>query len=230
MGAGVLPEGMSLDELLSAVREAAGERAWGAAVRLSRDGAVRGVSDDGAELCFNVDGRGGRVHEVFLWPQEPDWGCDCGLPVDCCVHIAAATISNRQGLTKAGKPAEKAAYRIRVRYDFTSHGQSLAVSRVILRPDGRVEEMTQPLSESRDVADRWDVQVERLLVSVADGPLAGEHLRRVLTFLEGRAEGTLDGEAIQLSPEPISFMVRVSDEGDGFGVRLVRPLGIGVSM
>ena len=38
-----------VDQLLDAVREAASPRAWGAAVQLVRDGAVKGVSDDGED-------------------------------------------------------------------------------------------------------------------------------------------------------------------------------------
>ncbi|MEZ4242092.1 MAG: hypothetical protein R3F59_39245, partial [Myxococcota bacterium] len=83
-----------LDSLLQAVRTAAGDRAWGAAVRLAREGAVDGVSDDGEEVRLRVKAPGKHVfHDVYLWPDEPDWGCDCDLPGDACVHVAAAAIA-----------------------------------------------------------------------------------------------------------------------------------------
>ena len=76
-----------METLLDAVREAAGGRVWSAAVKLARDGGVLGVSDDGEEVRLRVKAPGKLTwHEVYLWPGDPDWGCDCELPGEASPH------------------------------------------------------------------------------------------------------------------------------------------------
>src|SRR5687767_3363117 len=84
---------MGLQELFTAVRDAAGGPVWGAAVELARDGAVEGLSDDGEEVHLRVKTRHrARPFEVWLWPEDVEWGCDCGQPGEACVHVAAGVI------------------------------------------------------------------------------------------------------------------------------------------
>src|SRR5688500_12346349 len=105
-----------VDALLDAVRAAAGDRVWSAAVKSARDGGVDGVSDHGDEVRLSVKAPGKQKwHDVYLWPSEPDWGCDCGLPGDACVHVAAAAISLQQARQKGtALPAPDVTHKIRV--------------------------------------------------------------------------------------------------------------------
>ncbi|TNE87099.1 MAG: DEAD/DEAH box helicase [Deltaproteobacteria bacterium] len=215
-----------IDALLDAIRDAANERAWGAAVELVRDGAVQGVSDDGDEIHLRVKGRRRATpHDVFLFPEDEDWDCDCELPGDACLHVCAGIIATRESrLSGEALPEPKKAYKVRVRYDFRREGSSaLSVKRVLLYGDGRVEPLTKPLARSEILAERGDVQAESLLATASAGALSGETLRRLLVFLEGNAPATLDGEPIELSSDPTLFRVRVDDDDEGFLLRLVRP-------
>src|SRR5688500_16872851 len=138
-----------MEEMLQAVREAAGDRAWGSAVKLARDGGVEGVSDDGEEVHLKVRAPGKAIwHDVYLWPSDPDWGCDCGLPGDACVHVAAAAIALQQSRQNGGAlPAPDVTHKVTVRYELTSRGESLDLRRVAVYADGSVEVLKRPLAE-----------------------------------------------------------------------------------
>ena len=216
--------------LLEAVKEAAGTRVWAAGVKLGRSGAVQGVSDDGEEVVLKVKASGRALpHEVFLWPGDADWGCDCELPGDVCVHVVAAVLAGRKAVKEGGEkslPAPKATYAVTLRYAFTSQKSALKVERHLVYKDGRHRLLTSSLSDEDVLVERADAQAESLLALHPGGPLPGETLRRLLYILEGDSKATLDGQPVALSREPVSFEVRVTDAGEGFKVGLYRPPGI----
>ncbi|MCA9567858.1 MAG: helicase, partial [Myxococcales bacterium] len=214
--------------LLDAVREAAGPRAWAAGVQLARSGAVEGVSDDGEEVHLRVK-VGGRAlpHEVYLWPEDEDWGCDCELPGAACVHVAAAVIAGRQAVKGgAALPEPKATYAVTLRYVFASQKNTLTVVRQLVYTAGRHRALTPPHADEDVLVGRAGALAESLRAMPLGGPLPGETLRRLLLILEDDADAMLDGEPIRLSREPLAFEVRVTDAGEGFKVGLYRPSGI----
>jgi superfamily II DNA or RNA helicase len=218
---------MSVSELLDEVRGSADPRAWAAGVKLAREGAVVGLAQDDEEVRLHV-----RTHarptpyEVHLWPEDVDSGCDCGLP-EPCVHVCAAVIAVNQGIKVGGAlPEPAAAFKVKLRYDFTSDGPRLAVARTIVRPDGRTEPLHGLLVDSNYLASRGDTQAEKLLVTHRGGPLDEEKLRRLLVFLEGAPPATLDGRPIRLSPHPVQMVIKVRDEGEQFRIGLYRPAGL----
>ncbi len=216
---------MGLQELQDAVREAAGSRAWGMGVSLARDGAVHGVSDDGEEVCLHVRQKGRAIpHEVFLWPDEADWGCDCQLPGDACIHVAAATIALKRG-RKLGMalPEPSKTYKVSLRYAFKSEGTALSVRRTLRWPDGREEELTGTLADADVMVRREDAAAETLIVMQPAGKLGAEPLRRLLILIGSDADATLDGEPIGIDPAPVPFVVKVIDEDEGFRIGLYRP-------
>jgi len=221
--------GSELNSLLEAVREAAGTRAWGAAVQLARAGNVVGVSDDGEEIHLKVKARGRALpHEVYLWPEDSDWGCDCQLPGDACIHVVAAAIASSQSMVKQGQalPKPTETYAVSLRYAFRSENSALSVYRQVVYRTGRVEVLEGTLSDADVIVGRSDAQAETLLIMHPGGPLPGEALRSLLRILEGDADATLDGVPVRLSREDCSFEVRVTDQGDAFKVGLYRPPGI----
>jgi superfamily II DNA or RNA helicase len=219
---------LGLQELFDAARDAAAERAWGAAVQLAREGAVQGTGDDGEEVRLRVKARGRALpHEVYLWPEDLDWGCDCELPGDPCVHVCAAVISLRHGRSKgAALPEPQREYKVELLYAFVSDGDALRLERRVFWPDGRTSLLEKTLSEEKVIASRGDVQAESLLALLPPGPLPAESLRRLLHILEGRPRATLDGHSISLSAEPLLFRVRVTDDGEGFKAGLYRASGV----
>ncbi|MBX2801061.1 MAG: DEAD/DEAH box helicase [Myxococcales bacterium] len=217
-----------LDDLLTAAREAAGPRVWGAAVTLARKGGVQGVSDDGEEVHLQVRAPGKMVwHEVYLWPGDADWGCDCDLPGDCCVHAAAAVIALQQSRREGeALPAPTTEQQIAVRYAFSSNADALSVKRIAKFTDGSQEVITRPLVAMSLVAGRVDVQAETHLALHTGGPLRPDQLRTLLAILEPDTDATLDDAPVRIGADPIPFRVRVRDDGEGFHVQLVRPKGL----
>jgi superfamily II DNA or RNA helicase len=219
--------GVGLQGLLDELRGAVDPRVWGQAVSLARDGAVVGVDRGAEELRLLVKTRTRATpYEVFLWPEESDWGCDCGLKQPC-VHIVAGAIAANTGIKQGEevpKPSPK--YRVRLRYAFTRDASRLRLERLIVRPDGRTEPLSTTLAASNLVASRGDAHAEALLVQHKPGPLDEERLRRLLVGLEGQGDATLDGAPVTLSAAPITFIVKVTDEGDRFRVGLYRPPGL----
>ena len=201
---------------------------WGAGVELARSGAVAGVSDDGEEVELRVKSRARPVpNEVFLWPEDGEWGCDCGRGV-VCVHVVAAAIAVSRGQRTEGRtlPTPAPVYQVRVRYVFQTRGQALAVRRELLYKDGTSVALQGALARQDVMATRVDAQAERLLAMHPAGPLGAGVLRSLLIILEGKPPATLDDAVIQLSAEPVRFRIKISDDGEGFQIGLFRPSGI----
>ena len=220
---------MGLEHLITDARKAAGTRLWGAAVELARDGAVVGVSDDGEEVHLRVKtGERALPFEVYLWPDDGDWGCDCDARGKVCLHVAAAMIAvNRAQNDAMALPAPEKEFRVSLRYDFHSKGSALSLQRQIVYPEsGRVEPLTVPLSKAKVLASRSDAHAEALLALRVGAVLDADTLRKLFTYLDEEASVTLDDEPVSISREPVLFRVRVTDEGEGFKVGIYRPSGI----
>ena len=220
---------MGLDSLFAGVRDGAG-RAWDAGVKLARDGAVAGVSDDGEEVVLRVKAPGrAEAHEVHLFPDDPDWSCDCGQAVDACVHVVAATIALqtlRRDDAPRALPAASRTYQVALEYALTAVDDALSVQRRVVYPTGEVVPLGGPLAQSKLMASRADAQAEALLVMQPAGALSAEAVRRLIALIGREARVTLDGRLLQVDPTPVSFRVRVTDERGGFRVGLFRPAGI----
>ena len=222
---------MSIEALLERARRAVPSRMWAEAVELARAGAVQGVSrsDDEIRLKVKVKGRALPL-EVFIWPDEGDFECDvpARTPEGWSAPVVASLIALRRSEADGtdALPEPKATYKVKLRYALRSDDADLYVERQIVRADGTVEPLRGTLADSDLVVDRADGHAESLLAMHPGGPLPGEMLRRLLRFLEGKADATLDGAPVTLSPEEISFEVRVLDDGDGFRLGLYRPSAI----
>lgn len=219
---------MSIEVLLQRARRTVPARMWSEAVELARDGAVQGVSNDGDEIQLRVKMRGKPLpFDVWLWPKELDYECDieqktkAGWSVPVCAAIIAVNRSMVRG--DGSLPDTSTKYKVKLRYSLTSDKADLHLEREVVWPDGRVEPLVGTLAQNDLVVDRGDAQVETLLAMHTGGRLPGETMRRLLRFLEGKAEATLDGKPISLSPQNVLFEVRVTDDGDGFKLGLYRP-------
>src|SRR5690349_18619345 len=91
-------------ELLAAVRKACLPGPWSQGVKLARDGAVFGEEDRGDSCLARVRVAGQVVAPtVTLYPDDGEWSCDCGSPVDPCAHVAAAAIALSQPRAPGGE-------------------------------------------------------------------------------------------------------------------------------
>ncbi len=227
--------------LLDTIRKATAPDIWSAAVRLARQGCARleEADDEELQLAVRVPGRA-LPFEVYLWPDDDDWACDCGSQAAVCVHSAAAAITWRQlrrsdtGPTteSRGSPAPAsappgAAASARVVHALRRDGKRILLDRYLERPGplgqpGARTALRTSLVRSGAWCRPGDLDVEAALLDRIGDRVPYELWPRLLRGLADATVVTLDGQPIQASAEPRSGVVWVDDEGDGFRVRLVR--------
>jgi superfamily II DNA or RNA helicase len=210
--------------LMERIRSSLSEKAWSAAVRLARQNRVLPAGEDVDEvrLSVSVPGREPAV-TVYLWPQEVDWGCDCGH--EACVHAGAAILS----LVHARKQEEESpsgSGAPRLRYALVRGQGGLRVLREVVRG-----EEAQPLSGSLSAVPglhvrSQDLEVDQVL-QLGDGNIPGVGWKRMLmAWVDAGSEITLDGEPMRVSDRAIAPVAVVADDEDGFRVSLHRSMEI----
>ena len=118
---------MNLDPLFERIRASVSERGWSAGVRLARSGQVIGAGEDDDEIRLSVSVPARTVAlTVYLWPDDVDWGCDCGK--EACVHAVAAIIALNQA-RKSGDAVPTARDGPRLRYALERTGGGLKLTR-----------------------------------------------------------------------------------------------------
>jgi superfamily II DNA or RNA helicase len=215
----IAAESVDLQPLMSAIREAAGDRRWSAGVVLARDGRVIGVSDAGDEIVLSVAVPGAsQAIKVWLWPKDEEWVCGCDQ--DACVHAAAAIIalSRARG---AGKALPKPRSLPTIRYALRREDRDLRLTReVVAFGEGRP--LKGGLRQSGAALTDADHRVEKAL-SMGDRNLPAAVWRRILeAWAEAGSAVTLDGEPVTISAEPLRPVAVVRDHGEGFRVSLHR--------
>ena len=211
----------SMKALMERIRSSLSERAWSAGVRLARQNRVLPAGEDADELRLSVSvpGRESAV-TVYLWPQEVDWGCDCGH--EACVHAGAAVLAVVQA-RKRGAPDPGAP---RLRYALVRSSGGLRVRREVVRgEDSRL--LAGPLSGVNGLHVRpQDLDVDQVL-RLGDGNIPGVGWKRMLlAWADAGAEVTLDGDPMRVSDRAIAPVAVVADDGEGFRVSLHRAMEI----
>ena len=233
-----------MSQLLDTIREAVSDQTWSAAVRLCRRGCVRVEQQSSEEVRCSVRIPGRPVpHEVFLWPGDEDWGCDCGSRDDACVHTAAAAIATKQQARRDGSVSDSdsssrptrspgavgstAPSAPRVIHALRRVGRGLSIERTIEFPaTGDMPPRREPIRGSLARSSAWcsagDLEVEAALLTRIGNRIPAELWPRLMKGLAEATVVTLDERPIRCSGEVRSGVVRVQDDGDGFHVQLVR--------
>lgn len=212
---------------LDLVRKKASERVWSRGVELARQGRVllHGVDDDAVEFRVMVPGAA-TAFEVQLWPDEPDWACDCDGP-DPCVHVCAAAIWHAQERAQGRAPEPRVA---RMAYRCRREDGALVLDRYLRIDDQETLSNEGPVASLKAgrplLIEDCDREVEKALGYRFGGRIAKEAAHRIWDALQGAAILTLDGQPVQASGQPVIPIGRVEDEGKGFKVRIVRDRSI----
>jgi superfamily II DNA or RNA helicase len=214
-----------LAEMLAAVRKACLPGPWSQGVKLAREGAVLGEVRRTDTITARVRVPALAVAPtVTLYPEDLEWSCDCGAPVDPCAHVAAAAIAVAQ---RAEAPAEapqatSPAGAARLRYRLERRSGALALMRLIVLPDGREEPLRISLASpaARALAGgalsptHEDLTVDRIVANRREGWFPADRVAEIFRALAS-AEVRLDGEEVKTSGEAIGprAVVRDFDEG-----------------
>jgi superfamily II DNA or RNA helicase len=218
-----------MQRYLEVVRKGSLPAIWSQGVKLARESAVSRVSVSGGEITLRVRAPGHAVAPtVTLYTEDDEWACDCGGKVDPCAHVAAAAIAAAKGEALADAPPEEEPPRLA--YRFARKDRRLALTRVVVRADGREERLTAPLTSSLArgagpagfTPTHDDVKVDRLLGVTARDIVPLDRIGAILEALCG-ADVTLDGAPIKTSGERILPYASVSDgPNGGFVLRVDR--------
>ncbi len=210
---------------LDQVREAARSDVWSRGVRLVRQGRVVSLSEDQDERIFSVMPLGAdKPCTVHLWPDDPDWSCDCAARLRPCQHIAAAAIAGKHGSVPATSEVAKLGYR------FQRMERGLALYRVVVCATGETP-LEGTLSGRHDGPEMMvfgdpDLETEQAVAHRFGVLVARERIPRLLRALEGCTDVQLDGEPITAQAQPVVPHGWVEDDGTGFRLRIVRDPGI----
>jgi superfamily II DNA or RNA helicase len=226
-----------LASLLAAVRKACLPGPWSQGVKLAREGAVFGDTRRGDTITARVRVPGSVVApSVTLYPEDDEWACDCGAPVDPCAHVAAAVIAVSQRGESApsegdAKPAPAPGRQVAfLRYRFEKQSGALALKRLIVRPDGGEELLRMSLGNpaARNLVGgalsptHEDLAVDRYVGMRQPGYFPADRVAEIFAALSTSNEVRLDGEAVRTSGEVIKPRGILRDLDDGVGLFIER--------
>ena len=208
-----------LRELGSALRKAAPPTAWRVGERAAEDGKVGVIStdDDSGEFLLSVSMGQGPAHEVYLWPTDSEWECDCESSADACAHAVAALCGLRSGLD-ALPQAEAPPHII---MQLSRKGRWLDLQLAIRRGES-VEPC--PTSLPTDVLPSEELRRLRQIQGSSTGKrVASRHYRALMSALLAEVEVTLDGQVVQVSKVPLDRIAIVDRVGKGYRLMLTSP-------
>ena len=213
-----------MQELFDAVREECSPGIWSRGVELARGDAVIGQRENDSEVVLQVATRGGMISPtVTLYPEDPDWECECSTAEPVCEHVAAAVIALRKSRKEGQALPRPQRNAGALRYALTRHEGGLALQRFIVSEGEEV-----PLRSTLDAiasgrvdgpsfaASSADVAVERALGANRRGPMDRAAMRRLAEPLSRCEDVQLDGEPITVSSEPAGLHGLVADAEGGF--------------
>ena len=100
-------------QLIDEVRARAPAAYRARGVKLARQGVVEGVKAEASygeeEITLRVVDPSARMaFTVTVWPEEPDWACDCPIEHDTCPHAVAAVIALVNARSRHGAGGQRA--------------------------------------------------------------------------------------------------------------------------
>ncbi len=218
------------ETLFETIRAAASRRVWSRAVELVRAKAVVLERENAAELQLRVaEPEAPVARSVTLDSRNECWDCDCSGEEDPCEHVAAAVIAwKRAREAGAGLPAADAAGHGRLVYRLSRAPGGLALTRLVVDPEGREEHLAVRLRAlasgrvrgPRVQADDVDLAIDEALDDPRGGPLTRAKLGRLLPLLARSERLQLDGAPIRFEPEPLAPQGIVEDHPGGFRLRV----------
>lgn len=216
---------MTIKELLSEIKDQCTSALWSKGVQLSRQDAVSGESITDEEVTLQVLDRSlGRGVLVQLWPNDLDWNSNCQCPQDPCFHVIAATISLKQAQDRGDRLPQSKSASGKLIYRFIDDQGELKLRRFVSKEDqehklngfltSHQQQATLDFTPSQE-----DIEIDRILIQ-GGGLFNGKTLHKIAPFLCKASERVfLDQDPVEVSEEPLSIMVHITDEGHGIKLK-----------
>jgi superfamily II DNA or RNA helicase len=210
--------------LFEAVRDSCSPATWSRGIELHRAGAVQCESEGPDEVVFRVSVKSGMISRtVTFFLDDAEWECGCDSPDDGCEHAAASVITWRRTL-ESGKPISSAgADKGRIGYRFERSGGGLALHRVIVTAeaslvmDASIAACTSGRIDSPPfIASQADLAAELVLGTHRRGLLQRHLVAKLFARLARCTDISLDGEPVEVSPDPVLPRGLLADRGEGF--------------
>ncbi len=213
----------SLQTLFEAVQEACPRAVWSRGVSLARADAVSVEERTADSISLRVVMRKGLdAPQVTLHPDDEDWECTCNSPDDPCDHVAAAIIAMRRAKKEGEELPTQGEGRGRVVYDLEDRDGHLWLTRNIefqgrrtLLRGSLTAAATGQFDGPEFVATPADLAVDRQLSSRPADATSRPNVANLIEKLAGTDRVTLDGQPIQVDPEPIGLVAKVVDAPAG---------------
>ena len=205
-----------MNSLYQAIQKQCLPGIWSKGLELARVGAVLQESAKPDELIFRVRIKDRPVaYKVSLWPGDEDWFCDCNDRNDVCAHVAAASISHKNGFISESTAPQ-------IHYRFARKDGALLFERVIVNGDsetilrdsltsyvggiqsGRIQSPLVPATQEDFVIDAiisQDQYQSKLVAALSESPYV-----------------YLDGVKITTSSKPLSVRAELLEEGNGYRI------------
>jgi superfamily II DNA or RNA helicase len=213
---------LAIAPLLAAVRKACLPGPWSQGVKLAREGAVFSSEERGDTVVARVRAAGLLVAPtVTLYPDDAEWSCDCGAPVDPCAHVAAAVIAASQPPAEGAPP--KPPLPAHVRYRFRPKDGALSFERFVVHPDGREEliraSLASPAARTLGAGalspTHEDLAVDRIVGARQPGWFPSDRVADIFGALSTVKDVRLHDEIVRTSSETILPRGMVRDQDDG---------------
>ena len=217
-----------MNELLETLKEACSSAQWNEAVQLARHGAVSGESHHEDEYVLRVSKDHGKIcYTVSLWPDYPDWNCECPDSGEACAHVAAAAIALNQAKKRGRELPSSYKDEATIAYRFTRGDKGLCFQRVLVK-EGQDLPFGYSLASliNGDVqgpsvmATKGDLKVDgvlnyRMRASAADPTMMRAEEAELLLALTDCREITLDGSPVRCSGEAVKPIAAVTYHPEG---------------
>jgi superfamily II DNA or RNA helicase len=203
---------VNLDPLKKALRAATPPPARKAGERWAAGGKVGLSEEDEGGILLVIDGAG--RNEVWLWPGDAEWECDCEAPADGCAHAWAALLALASGsLGQASEPPALV-------FELASSGNRIR-AKVLVRVDG-VEGPFAGGVRGLEL-DSTVIQLMRLGQQWLGGQVPPAQNGILLAAVVTADEVRLDGRIVVPSRIPLDRIALVETIGRGYRLSLVDP-------
>jgi len=208
-----------LRELSSALRKAAPAAAWRVGERAAEAEKVSLISTDTStgEYLFAVAIGRGQANEVYLWPADVEWECDCDSNASACAHVVAALCGMRSGLSKL-REAQAPPHLVMQLY---RQGRWLDL-RLAVRRGEDLEACSGPLPSDILISEELR-RLQRIQGDASGKRIASRHYRALLSALLAAVEVTLEDQLVQVSKVPLDRIAVIDRVGPSFRLRLLSP-------